>query len=106
MLLTLEEASAALVRLAYPEDYYARLLDGLDRVRDRDGGSVRIALLDGAPVGCGMFHRFDADSAEVKRVYLRPEARGAGAGRAIMQARHWASRCGDRTRTGPQRPRA
>jgi putative acetyltransferase len=43
-----------------------------------------VATLDGAPVGCGGVALFD-DFAEVKRMYVRPEARGLGVARAILE---------------------
>ncbi len=49
-------------------------------------GSWVVAYRDGAPVGCAGVKRLDAATGEVKRVYLRPEARGLGLGRALMEA--------------------
>lgn len=40
---------------------------------------------DGRPAGCASFKRYGADCAEVKRVFLRPEWRGQGLGRALME---------------------
>ena len=42
-----------------------------------------VASLDGAPAGCGGVALFD-DFAEVKRMYVRPAARGLGVARAIL----------------------
>ena len=42
-----------------------------------------VARLDGEPVGCGGV-AFDDGFAEVKRMYVRPAARGCGAARAIL----------------------
>jgi putative acetyltransferase len=42
-----------------------------------------IARLDGDPVGCGAV-AFDDELAEVKRMYVRPHARGRGVARAIL----------------------
>lgn len=42
-----------------------------------------IAREEGCPVGCGGVALFD-DFAEVKRMYVRPEARGRGAADSIM----------------------
>jgi ribosomal protein S18 acetylase RimI-like enzyme len=49
-------------------------------------GRLLLALLDGAPVGCVALRRHDAHTAELKRLYVRAEARGAGAGRALVEA--------------------
>ena len=42
-----------------------------------------VATLDGAPAGCGGVALFDG-FAEVKRMYVRPAARGQGVARAIL----------------------
>ena len=36
------------------------------------------------PVACGGIARFDADRAEVKRMYVVPDARGRGLGRRVL----------------------
>lgn len=38
------------------------------------------------PVGCGALRRLDATSAEVKRMYVVPPARGTGVAAAILRA--------------------
>lgn len=38
----------------------------------------------GAALGCGALRRHPGDTAEVKRMYTRPAARGLGVGRAIL----------------------
>lgn len=43
-------------------------------------------MLDGEPVGCGGICRFDARSAEIRRMYVAPAARGAGIGHAVLDA--------------------
>lgn len=45
-----------------------------------------IGLVDGAPACCGALRRFSDDTAEVKRMYVRPEHRGRGCGRRILEA--------------------
>jgi GNAT superfamily N-acetyltransferase len=37
------------------------------------------------PVGCGGFKRLDVRTAEIKRMYVVPEARGRGLGRRILK---------------------
>ncbi|MEY8839417.1 GNAT family N-acetyltransferase, partial [Cribrihabitans sp. XS_ASV171] len=39
-----------------------------------------------ATVGCGMFHTLEPGVAEIKRVWLNANARGIGAGYALMSA--------------------
>jgi GNAT superfamily N-acetyltransferase len=49
-------------------------------------GALLLACVDGAPVGCGAVRLLDADTAEIKRMYTRPAARGRGVGRALLAA--------------------
>lgn len=85
-LLTLGPEDTAVVRLAYPREKYARVLDALETDHMPPRGALRLALLNGEPVGCGMSHRLFPDTAEFKRIYVRDSARGCGAGRAIVMA--------------------
>jgi len=48
-------------------------------------GRLGLALVDGAIAGCIALRRFDAERAEAKRLYVRPEFRGHGVGRALME---------------------
>ena len=47
-------------------------------------GSFYLALLDGDPVGCVALSRFDAETAEVKRMFVHTRARQLGVGRALL----------------------
>jgi putative acetyltransferase len=49
-------------------------------------GAFLVAWLDGEPVGCGALRRLGDDQGEVKRMYVAPEARRRGIGRAMLQA--------------------
>ncbi|MGV6848131.1 MAG: GNAT family N-acetyltransferase [Marinibacterium sp.] len=75
---------AEIVTYAYPPEKYAALMDNLETTHAPPSGGIRLARLDGAAVGCGMFHTLSPGTAEIKRVYVAPHARGTGAGRAIM----------------------
>lgn len=48
--------------------------------------AVALAFEDGRAVGCGALRALEPEVGELKRVYIRPEARGSGAGRAMTQA--------------------
>src|SRR5437763_16540116 len=47
---------------------------------------------DGTPVGCGGVKLLDPETAEVKRMWLAPPARGRGAGRMLLAALEAAAR--------------
>lgn len=49
-------------------------------------GTFVVARLDGRAVGCGAFRMLDAATAEAKRMYVEPELRGHGVGRAVLDA--------------------
>ncbi len=49
-------------------------------------GCLLLAQEGDAVVGCAALRRVDALSAEMKRVYLRPAARGTGVGRRLVTA--------------------
>jgi GNAT superfamily N-acetyltransferase len=58
-----------------------RDLDGMRGSRAR----LYVAEIAGEPVGIGGLKPLAADEAEIKRMYVRPSARGQGVGRAILQ---------------------
>jgi GNAT superfamily N-acetyltransferase len=47
-------------------------------------GAFLLARLDGQPSGCGGFSRFDDTTAEIRRMYVVPEARGRDVGKALV----------------------
>jgi len=47
-------------------------------------GEFVVARLDGVPVGCGGFRRFDDGVAEIKRMYVVPAARRRGVAAAVL----------------------
>ena len=47
-------------------------------------GTFLVARLDGEAAGCGAFTLLDPVTAEVKRMYVRPELRGRGIARAVL----------------------
>ena len=50
-------------------------------------GAFLVVRLDGAPVGCGAVRLLDAETGELKRMYVAPAARGTGLGRRLGKAR-------------------
>ena len=48
------------------------------------GGVFLIALRDGEPVACAGLQRLDETTGEVRRVFVREAARGAGVGRVLL----------------------
>ena len=80
-------ARAAGVPEFMPEDMVASSIEGLDEMLPPYG---RLALAhDGAGrlVGCGAFRRVRQDAVEMKRMFVRPEARGTGLGRTLFEMR-------------------
>jgi GNAT superfamily N-acetyltransferase len=49
-------------------------------------GALLLAFQGAEPIGCVVLHRLDPRTAELKRLYVAPAARKAGAGRALSQA--------------------
>lgn len=66
---------------------YSRRLDGAAEVRDfvPPKGSLLIARLFGTPIGCGGVRTVERRVAEIKRMWIAPEARGLGIGRRLLQ---------------------
>lgn len=59
-------------------------LAGLPGAYASPDGRLAIAFVDGVPAGCVALRRFDATRAEPKRLYVRPQFRGSGIGRALL----------------------
>lgn len=49
-------------------------------------GAFLVVHLDGRPVGCGAVRLIDAQTGELKRMYVAPAARGTGLGRRLVDA--------------------
>jgi GNAT superfamily N-acetyltransferase len=93
----------------YPEEgaNFFRL-DPDDVVEGR--GGFFVAYLSGEPVGCGAVRRTDPGVAEIKRMYVAPNARGRRVGRQILDVLEAEARRLGVTRvvleTGPRQPEA
>ncbi|EBA03658.1 acetyltransferase [Rhodobacterales bacterium HTCC2150] len=76
----------AMINAFYPVEKYQAVLELLETDHVPPLGTLRLALVDGVPVGCGMIQTFDAETrdAEIKRVFLNEGARGLGVGRKLM----------------------
>lgn len=74
-----------IVETFYPVPKYTRVLSQIEQDHTPPNGDTILALRDGQPLGCGMYHRIFPDTAEIKRVFVTNAARGTGAGCAIMQ---------------------
>jgi ribosomal protein S18 acetylase RimI-like enzyme len=48
-------------------------------------GRLLLAKSQGEVVGCVALHKLDDETCEMKRLYLRPESRGSGAGRLLAE---------------------
>lgn len=53
---------------------------------DAARGVVLVAYDRGSAVACGSLRLLDSDTAEVKRMFVAPEARGRGLGRQVLRA--------------------
>jgi GNAT superfamily N-acetyltransferase len=83
----------------------------LDAEEVADGrGAFLVAYVDGRPVGCGAVRRNEPGVAEIKRMYVAPEARGHGIGRRVLdELESVARQLGVRRlvlETGPRQPEA
>lgn len=80
----LRPSDDAAVLAAYPEEQFRLVLDAVEQANRPPLGMMRLVLQDGGPVGCGTVQTLAPGDAEIKRVWIAPEARGLGAGRALM----------------------
>lgn len=67
-----------------PKRYFDWLIDSPDGEFSAPHGGMLIGLVDGQPVTGGAFCRFDAETAELKRVWTHRDQRRRGYARALL----------------------
>jgi SAM-dependent methyltransferase/GNAT superfamily N-acetyltransferase len=82
---SLIEALNAELSSRYPEDGATHFRLDPNEVAPGQGAFL-VARRAGRPVGCGAVRRVEAEIGEVKRMYVSPEARSGGVGRAVLAA--------------------
>lgn len=69
-----------------------------------------VAYENGEPVGCGAFKKYDSETVEIKRMFVRPADRGRGLGVEILtELENWAKESGYKfavLETGKKQPEA
>ncbi|HVE59143.1 MAG TPA: GNAT family N-acetyltransferase [Pyrinomonadaceae bacterium] len=72
--------------------------------------NVVVVYQNELPVGCGAFKKFDDETVEIKRMFVRPEYRGKGvAGIVLKELENWAGEAGFEfavLETGKKQPEA
>jgi carbonic anhydrase len=85
----LEESADDLKReLGFEEDIPAAVADTLGHLDQfaPPAGRLLVVVEEGVALGCGCLRAIVPGVAEIKRMYLRPAARGQGLGRQLLEA--------------------
>lgn len=83
----LQIAEAAGVPKLAPEDLVQSSVDHLDEMLPPNGRFALARGADGRLLGCGTLRRIRPDAVEMKRMFVRPEARGKGLGQRLFEMR-------------------
>ena len=75
------ELDAVLEKMPYPQE--SRHAFSVEKLL-REGVVFFVTRIDEAPAGCGGIKVFKEEYGEVKRMYVRPEFRGLGLGRLML----------------------
>lgn len=81
-----DEDMRRLVDHFYDKDSYTALMAALPEKHARPRGIICLATVAGKPEGCGMSHPLNAEDCEIKRVFVRADLRGSGAGEKLSRA--------------------
>lgn len=84
-LIALEGDVGQAARRMFTKAAWQKMLDSLPELHARPRGSILLTECDGKTVGCGMIHPLNSKEAEIKRVYVAPQARGTGLGEALTR---------------------
>ena len=86
LLVAREGDMPSIVEAYYAKDSYAKLINDLPRIHARPKGDIVLAVLDDDVVGCAMYYPLSMPGVtEIKRVFVDAQARGTGAGRALIE---------------------
>lgn len=69
----------------YAPETWAAVLESLPREHAPPAGEILLARLHAEPVGCVMMRPLDSGVCEMKRLFVRAEARGHAVGRALCR---------------------
>ena len=75
-----------IVEAYYQADAYEILLSRLPELHARPDGAIFVAEFGGRVAGCGMTHRIDGTTCEIKRVFVEDAARGRGLAQGLFLA--------------------
>jgi GNAT superfamily N-acetyltransferase len=85
-LLNNSDIDHAITETFYPAPKYEALMQGLAQEHARPQGIILLARLGDRAVGCGMTHGLDAQTSEIKRVFVSDAARGKGVAAQLCTA--------------------